>query len=737
MTAAPAEPLTIPRLFDAPALAGPTLTGLRVTPDNTGVLYLRGKADDANRLDLWEYTPATGTSRRVLDADALSPPGAALSVEELARRERQRTVALSGILEHAAIPGTQSLLIPLDGRLYVAARDGGAPRITALPTGDATDITDAKPAPHGGLIAWVSGQNLHVHDPATRSVRALTRDGGGTISNGVAEFVAQEEMDRHTGYWWSPDGTQIAFARVDESAVPLKQRLEVAAGEVVTHAQRYPAAGDTNATVTLGVVEVASGAISWIDTGGGTDTYLARVQWLPDGRRLSFQRQSRDQRRLDLVCADVATGASYTVLTETSLTWVDLHDELTFLAGSDEFLWSSARDGFTHLYLYRLDGTPLRQLTAGAWCVADFRGRAVKAVDESRRLVYFVANERSPLSRDLYVTSLDTGDPRHVRRLTQEAGIHGVTFAHDLSFYVDRHTSRMQPPQVSVRNPDGSLRGWIEENRLDAGHPGAPFVAGNALEEFGTLRASDGQELYYRVSKPHDFDPGHRYPAIVHVYGGPGVQQVIDEWNGDDFTQILTRAGYVVLELDNRGSAFRGTAFQAPLSGRLGGVEVDDQVLGARWLGAQSGIDAQRIGVWGWSYGGYLTLMLMFRAPDVFRAGVSGAPVTDYALYDTHYTERYLGRPQDNPDGYAESAVLAVAANLQGRLLVIHGMADDNVLFDHSTRLFRRLQDLGKPFDVMVYPGAKHALLRQGDGRHAYATILRFFDQSLRVEASP
>jgi dipeptidyl-peptidase-4 len=297
--------------------------------------------------------------------------------------------------------------------------------------------------------------------------------------------------------------------------------------------------------------------------------------------------------------------------------------------------------------------------------------------------------------------------------------------------YVDTFTSVVQPPQVSLRDKQGELIAWLIENRLDSGHPDAPYMADNSVPEFGTLTAEDGQALWYRVFKPAHFDPTQRHPAIVEVYGGPGVQRVLNAWTGSSFTQILTRAGYVVFQLDNRGTACRGSSFQAPILHQTGRVEVADQVQGARWLAEQAYIDAARIGVWGWSYGGYMTLMLMFRAPEIFKAGVSGAPVSDWTLYDTHYTERYLGRPQDNPLGYQNSSVLPHAKNLLGRLLVIHGMADDNVLFLHSTKLFRKLQDLGKPFDIMVYPGAKHGLIRQNDGRHAYATMLRFFRDNL------
>jgi dipeptidyl-peptidase-4 len=250
------------------------------------------------------------------------------------------------------------------------------------------------------------------------------------------------------------------------------------------------------------------------------------------------------------------------------------------------------------------------------------------------------------------------------------------------------------------------------------------------------LTAEDGQTLWYRVFKPAHFDPNKRHPAIVEVYGGPGVQRVLNAWSGSSFTQILTRAGFVVFQLDNRGTAFRGAAFQSPIQHETGRVEVTDQVQGARWLAEQPYVDPARIAVWGWSYGGYMTLMLMFRAPEIFKAGISGAPVSDWLLYDTHYTERYLGRPQDNPSGYENSSVLFYARNLRGRLLIIHGMADDNVLFLNSTKLFRKLQDLRKPFDIMVYPGGKHGLLRQNDGRHAYATMLRFFEDNLLTRCS-
>jgi dipeptidyl-peptidase 4 len=724
--------LTVDRLFDAPALAGPTIVGLKISPDGSRVTYLRGSRDDKDRLDLWEYNIHEGKARVLVDSRALAPNKETLSDEERGRRERQRTAAFSGILEYSFSPSGDALLFPLGGELYhyQLAKAKQKPVVKSIDThGFATDATIS---PAGRYVAYIRDQNLYAYDMVSTQEKALTSDGGGPIKNGMAEFVAQEEMDRSTGYWWAPDDQHIAFARVDETPVKVTERFEISADNVTTFAQRYPAAGGPNVLVQLGVLNVRSGAITWIDLGAEKDIYLARVRWLPDGKTLAIQRESRDQRRLDLLFADIDTGQSRLVLTETSNTWIDLNDELSFLDNSHQFIWASSRDGYQHLYLYDYDGHLVRQLTAGNWNVDDFRGHAIKCIDEKNRLVYFTASEKSPTERQLYSTSLDTADPRVIHRITSDDGMHGVSMARNAGFYVDSFTSSKQPMQVSLHSADGARIAWLLENRLDAQHPDAPYLADNSIGEIGTLTASDGQLLYYRLFKPLHFDSNKRYPAIVDVYGGPGVQVVRDNWSGASFTQILTRSGYVVFQLDNRGSAFRGTAFQAPIHNKLGDVEVIDQVQGARWLGSQSFVDPQRIGVWGWSYGGYMTLMLMFKAPDVFRAGVSGAPVTDWTLYDTHYTERYLDKPQDNAAGYLASSALPYAKDLKGRLLVMHGMADDNVLFLNSTKLFRTLQDLGKPFDAMVYPGAKHGLTRQNDGRHAYTMIKRFFDENLK-----
>src|ERR1700736_895759 len=411
--------LTIDRLFDAPALAGPAIAGLEISPDGSRVTYLQGKKEDKDRLDLWEYNIHDRKARILVDSKVLAPAQEHLSDEELGRRERQRTAALSGILEYSFAPSGHALLFPLDGKLFyydlTKPPKGALVRIKQSKEGFATDATVS---PAGRYVAYVRDQNLFVFDLAAHTEKALTVDGGGPIKNGMAEFIAQEEMDRTTGYWWAPDDAHNAFVRAGETPVPVTQRFEIAADNVATFAQRYPAAGGPNVLVRLGVTDLVTGTTTFIDLGAERDIYLARVNWLPDGKTLAIQRESRDQRRLDLLFADIDTGQTRVILTETSDTWIELHDELSFLKQSPEFVWASARDGFQHLYLYDTSGRLIRRLTAGLWNVDDFRGRAVKAIDEQQRRIYFSATEKSPVERQLYSTSLDTDNAAKIERIS-------------------------------------------------------------------------------------------------------------------------------------------------------------------------------------------------------------------------------------------------------------------------------------------------------------------------------
>ena len=732
-TPLPATPLTLDAIAGDKPLSGPSLLKPKLSPDGTRVTYLRGRDDDRYRLDLWEYHVASAGHRLLVDATRLLPGNEILSDEEKARRERQRIAAYAGIVDYQFSADGRRLLFPLGGELYLydLAQTGQA-AVRQLTHGEGF-ATDPKISPRGGFVSFIRGRNLWVVDLADGAQVQLTFDGSDVIGNGVAEFVADEEMARHTGYWWAPDDSAVAFARIDERPVPVKQRHEVYADRTEVITQRYPAAGEANVQVQLGIIAPRAGATTqWIDLGEETDIYLARVDWR-DAGRITFQRQSRDQQTLELIEHTLATNARRVLVTETSRTWVPLHDALRFL-DDGRLVWASERSGFLHLYVGNEDGSMLTALTSGDWPVD-----ALLAVDPRAGLVYFSAGldhgTPSPIQSQLFAVSLDGGP---IRQLSQTVGTHSASFAHDAQVYVDSWSSTTVPPQLTLHRADGDMIAALVANDLhDPAHPYAPYLQAQRPVEFGTLPAADGiTPLHYSLIKPAGFDPTKRYPVVVYVYGGPAAQTVIDAWaarNDALFNQYLAQRGYVVFSVDNRGTPRRGRDFGGALYGCQGTVEVADQLAGADFLKAQPWVDAARIGVHGWSNGGYMTLMLLAQAPQVYACGVAGAPVTDWALYDTHYTERYMGHPQANAAGYANASVFTHAAGIApDALLLLHGMADDNVLFSNATALMGTLQAAGTPFELMTFPGAKHGL--QGtDLRYRYRLTEAFLARHLKA----
>jgi dipeptidyl-peptidase-4 len=721
-----AERLSIERIFSDPDINGPSPRALKIAPDGSRVAFLRGRENDQNQLDLWQYDIASGNTQRLVDSSALGEQKE-LSDAEKARRERERIAQLKGIVSYRWSPDGRKLLFSVNERLWLYdfdAKDGAALR-ALTPKG--FEVNDAKVSPRGGYVSFVSRQNLYVIDLERGLNYQLTHDGKGTVHNGEAEFVAQEEMDRATGYWWAPDDSALAFERYDEAKVDEVERTEVYADHSATIRQRYPAAGRPNVAVTLGLIGPRGGKTRWVELGSDADIYLARVDWLPDGRRLAFQRQTRDQRRLDLVVVDTGTLKQSNVLSESSATWVNLNDDLRFLKNEDAFVWASERDGHKHLYVFGLDGKQRRALTHGAWDIDK-----LLALDEKSGIVYFSANRDDVLQSQVYVARLDGSEAEKARRISEGEGWHEAIFGDNAAAWIDTYSDPVTPPQVSLRKPDGTRIAWIERNELKPGHPYWPYHDSLVQPEFGVVKSEDGQDLHYRVYKPLGFDALKRYPVFMTYYGGPGRQYVSRAW-GAHIEQYMAQHGYVVFALDNRGTPRRGRKFSDAIFHQLGKAEVADQLAGVTWLKAQPWVDAKRVGVFGWSYGGFQTLMLLAKAGDQFAAGVAVAPVTDWSLYDTHYTERYLGSPQGNADGYDVSGVMHWIDGLQpDKLLLVHGMADDNVLFSNSTKLMAALQERGVPFRLMTYPGAKHGLSTPALKKHVYAMIAAYFDERLK-----
>ena len=723
LTAVPAmaERLTLDRIYGEASLAGASVRNLRVSPDGERVTFLRPRADDQYRLDLWEYNTKSKATARLVDSKQLVP-NEELSLEEKARRERARTAGLSGILNYFWSPDGKQLLVPVGGDLYLvdAAKPENARKVAS------GSVTDPKISPRGRYVSFVRNQNLVVIDLKSGAERQLTTDGKGTVHNGVAEFIAQEEMSQTTGYYWAPDDSAIAYRRYDDAPVPVVRRFEIFADRTEVIDQHYPAAGDPNVSIDLMIVNPATGENRKIDLGADKDIYLVRADFSADAKTLVYQRQTRDQKRLDLVAVDVGTLAQRPLFSEHSKTWVSIHNDLRFLKNQKAFIWASERSGYNHLYLYDMDGKLLRPISSGQWGVDD-----VLAVDEGAGKVYVSSNRDAAIDKQTYALSLDGRSADKPARITQGDGWHDAAFASNGKLFVDTYSNPRTPPQVSIRRADGAMVEWIEKNALDAKHPYTRHLPDHLNTEFGTMKANDGQTLHYSIIKPANFDPTKRYPVFLFTYGGPHSQRVTRAW-GNYFDQYMAQQGFVVFRLDNRGSGRRERAFTDVIYKNLGKNEVDDQVTGIDWLAKQSFVDPKRIGVFGWSYGGFMTLRLLSAASDKIAMGVSVAPVTDWSLYDTHYTEQFVGgTPKSDPEAYKRSGVFAHLDGMTSPLLLVHGMADDNVLFSNTTLLIDELVKRNVQFDLMTYPGAKHGMSGRTNQRHVYGLIESYFKRHL------
>ena len=714
----PAGVLTLARVFGSPDLSGSQPRALRLSPDGTLLTSLRPRADEKERLDLWARDTRTGVERMLVDSKKVGS-GAELSEAEKMQRERARIGGSKGIVAYDFAPDGKSILVPLDGDLYLATLDGEARRLTNTPGGELNPIV----SPRGGFVSFVRDQNLWAMPLAGGTAKALTTGGSGTIHFGEAEFVAQEEMDRRTGYWWSPDERHIAVERFDEAPVHVATRAAIGATGTSVYQQRYPAAGTPNVLVELYVIDPAGGAPVKVDLGVDPDIYLARVDWLPDGSALLVQRESRDQKRLDMLRVDPATGKSVILFSEKSgaKSWLNLSDAYHPMKDGG-LIWRSERDGYGHLYLF--DKGHWTQLTKGPWVVTSLVG-----VDEAKRRAYFMGTKDDVLEQQLY--AVDLAHPGVLTRLTERGWTNAATMDNANTRLIVSRSSPTQPTQIYLADTDGKRIDWINENAVIAGHPYFPYLASHQQTKFGTIRAADGSTLYWEMITPPLVE-GTKYPVFFQHYGGPGTgQQVTRGWQGA-LPQYLVQHGYVFFQVDNRGSYNRGKKFEDQIYHAMGTVEVQDQLAGANYLKSLPFVDGARIGTYGWSYGGYMSLKMLEKTPGVYAAAVSGAPVTDWQLYDTHYTERYLGDPAKDPASYSSSAAWLQTSDIKDPLLIIHGMSDDNVFLDNSLKAIAHMQQTDTPFEMMLYPGNTHRVGGPGISEHLWGTIMAFMDRTVK-----
>src|SRR5579859_1671334 len=686
------KPLTVERIYSQPSLSGRLLSGLTWTADGATLSYLetKGRGKDA-RKELWSISAATGEKRLLLSAEKLE----SVLPEDKAKPTQATGLGRRAPAEYRWAPDGAAIL--LVGPNSLGWYDLKTEQSKTLLSGK-TAIADVKISPNGKWVSFVREHNLFAVSTADAKEHALTTGGTEEIRKGELDWVYPEELAISTAYWWAPDSSAVAFLEMDERKVTKYPLVDFESYSGEAEEERYPVAGGANPIVHVYVTSANGGKARLMDTGSETDQYIPRVDWLADSKQVAIERMNRKQNQLELLFADANSGKSHTVLTEKDDYWVNVNDDLYFFKDGKRFLWGSERSGYLQLYLYDLGGKQIAQVTQGEWEV-----HGTPLVDEAKGVVYFGATEKSPTERQVYRAGLGGG----FTRVSKEEGTHNPNFAPDVSAYVDTFSAAGTPPSQSLRRADGSLITMLNENKVEelANYKLSPT-------EFFKVKAHDGMELYASMIKPPNFDPAKKYPVIVFTYGGPGAQVVLNQWGGSTYLwhQLLAQKGFIIFSLDNRGSAGRGHVFEEPIHYRFGAQELLDQKDGAAWLKAQPYVDGEHIGIWGWSYGGHMTLHLMFEDSQDFKAGFAGGPVTNWHYYDTIYTERYMGLLPENEKNYKEASPVDKAGQLKGPLLIAHGTGDDNVHFANTLELVDTLIAKGKQVEVMPFPGRGHGV---------------------------
>jgi dipeptidyl-peptidase-4 len=694
------------------AFAGARMPEPQWLADGSAYFDLRPAADGGS--EIVRVNASTGATTVVAPAHALVSNGTRLVVESIS-------------ISH---DGAKILLFHNSVRVW-RQNTRGVYDVLDVATGRVTPLSSAaglqmfaKFSPDGRRAAFVRANNLFVTDLTTHEEHALTNDGSDVIINGTSDWVYEEELSIRDAFRWSPDSKRIAFWRFDQSPIPIFPMLDELSFVAKVIPERYPRPGDRNSKVTVGVVNADTRATTWLHTGEGE--YIASLAWAgPDS--VAIQRMPRTQNQIDLLMLSAASGDGRTVLTERNSAWVDVDEQTPrWLSNGAMFLWPSERSGWRQYYLYKRDGTLVGGVTRDGVDVSSLAG-----VDEKRGYVYAIAAAPTPMQRQLFRYPLKGGSEM---RVTTEPGSHRVSISPDGTVMVDIHSTAQLPGAASlVSLAPGGARHVLEANaelrKTLEGLTRAP--------EFFQLPMPDGTKLNAFRILPPAFDSTRKYPVLMYVYGGPGSQTVLDDYGGDRYLwhQLLAQKGYIVVSVDNRGTGARGSAFRHVVYEHLGMHESDDQIAAAKWLGTQRWVDPARIGIWGWSYGGYMTAMSSFRGGSLFRAAISVAPVTDWRLYDDIYTERYMRTPAENATGYEEGAPLNYVKGLASSYLLVHGTGDDNVHPQNSIQLVDKLEEAGKQFEFMVYPGRTHAISGGNSRTHLFTLLTNFVEQTLGPSA--
>ncbi|MBC7915760.1 MAG: S9 family peptidase [Pyrinomonadaceae bacterium] len=609
--------------------------------------------------------------------------------------------------------------------------DIASKRITPISTGNKQLFANF--SPDASKVAFVKDNNIFIKDLISGGERQITSDGqNNKIINGRSDWVYEEEFEFAKAFFWSPDGKNIAYYKFNESEVPEYSMTVFDKLYPTEYKYKYPKAGEKNSTVSIHLYNLSTGKTSLVNTGTEKDQYIPRIKWTASPDVLCVLRMNRLQNKLDYLLANALNGTSKLILTEEDKRYIDVSlqsttidpspERLLFLKNTNQFINISERNGFNHIYLYDLNGKLLKQLTNGQWEVTQVYG-----VDEKNGLVYYQSTESSPLQRDVYSVSL-SGSRK--TRISKQYGTNDATFSSDYSFYILSNSTINTPPVITLNERGGKPIRILEEN---ANTKKAIKEYGLSPAQFFSFKTTEGVELNGYMIKPANFNPAKKYPVLMYVYGGPGSQNVADIWAGSRsmWSQLLAQKGYIVACVDNRGTGFRGADFKKITYKELGKYETIDQIEAAKWFAKQPYTDASRIGIWGWSYGGYMSSLCITKGADIFKMAIAVAPVTTWRFYDSIYTERYLRTPQENPGGYDSNSPVNFADRLKGKFLLVHGTGDDNVHFQNSILFSEALIQANKPFEQAYYPNKAHSIYGGNSSIHLYSKMTGFVIENL------
>jgi dipeptidyl-peptidase 4 len=659
-----------------------------IHPMKDGDHYYQVKADSLN---VYEYSTGklTGT---IVTADKIIPPGDSTNADissPVFSKDESRIMFTKNDEEIYRYSSKA------DHYIYDIAKG----TITPLSKNGKQRVAEF--SPDASKVAFVRDNNIFLYDVAAQKEQQVTADGKlNYIINGAPDWVYEEEFDNPAALIWSPDSKYFAYYRFDETNVKEYELTNYGDLYPKHYKYKYPKPGETNSKVSIFIFSAVTGKTSKVNIGNDTDIYIPRLRWTPDSKNLFVYRLNRHQNKLVILAADPSDGRSSVVLTEENKYYVEVNDDFRFLEKNKGFIMTSEKDGYNHIYLYDMTGKQIRQLTAGKWDVA-----GIKGIDEGKGIVYYMAADKSPLDRSMWSVSID-GKKKAL--ITPGKGTFGVDFSDNFKWAVCSWSDINTPPVTTIIKSNGETVRVLQDNsKLKSVMEQYNF--GKA--EFFTFRTSDNVELNGWMLKPQDFDPAKKYPVLFTIYGGPGSQTVINRWGAcSSWNQFFASRGIIVVSVDNRGTGARGEEFKKCTYLQLGKYETFDQVEAAKYLGSLAFVDTARIGMWGWSYGGFMTLSCLTKGADYFKMGVAVAPVTNWKYYDDIYTERFMRTPKENPEGYESNSPINHAGLLKGKLLIIHGMSDDNVHTQNTYDFITALVGAGKQFEMQLYPNSNHSI---------------------------